>query len=398
MLYYSLLTIEFLITISALWVAKEILHHFDIEKLAARIRNAGLKFRKRKEDKLLDSLLTAELADQQHQFTASLPGMAESVATAKEALAALRLKIESERDSLAQDSEAELKRKCCELEEQFNASFLTEKNRISAEVDHMRHERMARSKEVFAVAPALDEFLIAAICKVSSMENHQKIINLRPTLRVALHHTLLQEKHQFVHFAETVFGIESAHPTVKDLVLKRNPATVKELCGVLCRPETSGKLKELIVDMLVAQLRSQMTGRGAEGLEVKLAAVIESLRAAGPDPRLIKELGDTPIIDIISALEPSDEHSLIRAVFAPFRGSISSLSELQSIAEFSEKSGIDFGGELVNWSKIDSGSLLVCRRLTNATDYANMVKEVIKRNQKDGLRDSIRQQPRKSVS
>ena len=370
------------LSIASIWVVREILTALNSTEVTERIAKKAASEKARRARDLLDKLLTTELYEKEKSYVEALPVLNEKVRSSKEALDRKRITAEDEREQLVNTLEAELKRKVATIDATVSAEVEAEKAAINKQLGDSRKNRNETAQRIFSKAKQIDQFFRDFVPPEGSAE-----IDIRPVIADALANRIISECPKYTAFALKTFGIdENTSPILRDLVLMRSGGTPspKELLQLISAcSESQSKLKGVLTELLVEATLND---------KANTALVFQALRLCTNDHRLLSRVHALPLDSVIDQFESSDTHAFISLVLHQFKCSLIARDDLETLAEFCDKSGYTGGSSLVDWDQLDSSSLLVCRRLTTAEDYAAKVKEVIRRQQVP-----VQRQPRKSI-
>ena len=385
-------------TVLGLWLANILISLF--RSIPTLIIDRNHHRTSKRKSVLLESLASGVLAEKQQEFVSSIRPLEERLTKANESLDEYRKKAESEKQFLGERAESKLAEKCLELETQEKRKFEIEKSKLldsqnSADsVEFRSKEEDEKAAKIFGVFPKLDKFLDTIPESISKDEI--SMFDMRPVMLQALSNRLSEGNSDILKFAEKTFGLErtESEDQISEeirnelMLLLRNPFQSRPLTD-LCRLLSNiGEAHVLLRQALTDQIVNELVGSSEEDISMLFAGI----RATNGDPRLLMKAAGISLAQTIDHCLPSDSPVILRSILQPFHGKVSQLVDLEIVADFCEKAGIS-GGELIDWSKVDSSALSVCRRLTKATEYSSMVKEVIRRNQ---VQEPTRL-PRKSV-
>ena len=364
------------------WVVRELLLVLNSEELSERIEKKAGEAKSRRARDLLDKLLTTELYEKEKNYVEAIPVLNEKLQSTKELLDRKRINAEVERDELFEKLEAELKQKVAAIDAAVTAEVDAEKLAISKEVGDSRKMRNETADKIFSRAKRIDRFFGDFVAPEGNAQ-----IDLRPVISDALASRIVSDCPKFSAFALKTFGIdENTSPILRDLVLMRSRGTPspQELTRLISScSDSQGKLKSVLTELLV---EATLNDKGNRQL------LFQSLRLCPSEHRLLSLVHALPLDSVVENLEISDTPAFITSCLSAFKCSLAARDDLEVLAEFCDKFNYTGGSALVDWEQLDSASLLVCRRLTNAEDYATKVKEVIRRQQAP-----VTRQPRKSI-
>ena len=333
-----------------------------IKKLKSLIE---CKLRKAKSDRasyLLDKVLTDTFALDRLKFAEKLPGFRSEIEQAKFALEQVRTQIDADRSIVISASEAALNERSKEYFAESEIRLESEKRKIQESVDERRRDREITSKRIFGKAKQIDKYFR------NISEGPQVHLDLENIFKNAFISKISDP--QISGFAREVFGVESGEAAEDLVLLKESEISADQLCRLLecLRPEQS-RLKALLTELLL------------EAVQHDSEILFEALRVTRGDGRLLEYINLLPLAEILAQLKPTDDKEIISLVLDRFQAGICDKDELGALADFCELADFADGGRYVDWHAVDSATLAVCRRLTSAEKYAEMVKEVIKRQQ-----------------